>query len=101
MFRYLFADGGVSADGKWRLILATPQGEVDATDISLQMLPHLWRDRFYIDTIFHELLNNHTGPGSLVEGLLQATEKTYRDSQLQLNANPVVWDAGFNLYHRK
>ena len=44
--RRMFADGGVSSGGKWRLLLETPQGEVDGTDLSLQPLPHIWRDRF-------------------------------------------------------
>jgi hypothetical protein len=97
----MFADGGVLADGRWRLILDTPQREVDATDISLQPLPHLWRDRFYINIIFYDLLTKNTGPGSLVDKLLQATKKTYRDRQLQLNGNPVVLNAGFDLYRWK
>jgi Vitamin K-dependent gamma-carboxylase len=94
----MFADGGVFAGGKWRLILVTPHGKVDATDIALQALPHLWRDRFYIDTIFHDLLNKHTAPGSLVDRLIQSTEKTYRDRQLQLNESPVVLNVSFDLY---
>ena len=97
----MFADGGISSGGKWRLILETPQGQVDATDISLQLLPHLWRDRFYIDTVFHDLLNKNTGPGSLVDKLLQATEKMYRDRQLRLNGDPVVLNAAFDLYRWK
>jgi len=97
----MFADGGISSGGKWRLILETPRGQVDATDISLQLLPHLWRDRFYIDTVFHDLLNKNTGPGSLVDRLLQATEKMYRDRQLRLNGDPVVLNAAFDLYRWK
>ncbi|HEX3857530.1 MAG TPA: HTTM domain-containing protein [Verrucomicrobiae bacterium] len=96
----MFADGGKWAGGKWRLIFETPQGEVDATDMACQPLPHLWRNRFYIDTIFHELLNKNTGPGSLADRLLQATEKTYRDRQLRMNGNPVVLDAGFDIIYR-
>lgn len=95
----MFADGGTSAGGKWRLILLTPQGEVDATDIACQPLPHLWRARFYIDTIFHDLLNKNTGPGSLADRLVQATEKMYHDRQLQLNGNPAILNAGFDIYY--
>ncbi len=97
----MFADGGVTAGGKWRIILETPRGTVDATDISLQMLPDSWRDRFYIDTIFHELLDNNTGPGSLADRLVQATEKQYRNRQVQLNRNPIIFRAGFDLYNWK
>jgi hypothetical protein len=97
----MFADGGVFAGGKWRLILVTPHGKVDATDIALQALPHLWRDRFYIDTIFHDLLNKNTGPGSLVDRLIQSTEKMYRDRQLQSNESPVILNVGFDLYRWK
>jgi hypothetical protein len=96
----MFADGGKWAGGKWRLILETPQGEVDATDIACQPLPHLWRVRFYVDTIFHDLLNKNTGPGSLVDRLIQATEKTYHDRQLQLNGDPTVLDANFDIIYR-
>ena len=94
----MFADGGVSSGGKWRLLLETPQGEVDGTDLSLQPLPHIWRDRFYIDAVFHELLNKNTGPGSLVNSLIQGTEKMYRDRQLQSHGNPVVLNVAFELY---
>jgi hypothetical protein len=97
----MFADGGVTAGGKWRLTLYTPQGNVDATDISLQMLPSSWRDRFYIDLIFHDLFNNNTGPGTLVDKLVQATERVYRDRQLKLNHDPAILNAGFELYRWK
>jgi len=97
----MFADGGVTAGGSWRLVLLTPQGEMDATEIARRPLPHLWRDRFYIDTIFHDLLHKNTGPGSLVDRLLQATEKMYRDNQLESNGNPVVLNAGFDIYRLK
>jgi Vitamin K-dependent gamma-carboxylase len=102
----MFSDGGVLPAGEWRLILDTPQGKVDATDISRQPLPNLWRDRFYINGIFYSLLDNVTRknsyssdiePGSLVDRLLQATEKMYRDRQLQLNGNPVVLNASFEM----
>ncbi len=36
----MFADGGVNAGGKWRLVFAIPQGEMDATDIACRPLPH-------------------------------------------------------------
>lgn len=96
----MFADGGVTAGGKWRVLLRTPQGTIDATEIPMQMLPHVWRDRFYLDTIFHDLLNRNIGPGSLVDRLLQATEKMYRARQLQSNGDPVILDAGFEIYRR-
>jgi len=93
----MFADGGKWAGGKWRLILETPQGEIDATSIALEPLPHLWRDRFYVNTIFHDLLNKNTGPGSLVDRLLQATTNMYHDRQLHLNGNSVVLEADFDI----
>jgi hypothetical protein len=98
----MFADGGVTAGGTWRLILDTPQGEIDATDISLQSLPHLWRDRFYVDMIFHDILRGNTGPGSPVDRLVQATETTYEDRQSRLHSDPTVLRAGFDtLYHKE
>jgi hypothetical protein len=96
----MFADGGRWAGGKWRLILSTPEGDIDGTDIALRALPHSWRDRFYIDTIFHDLLSKNTGPGSLVDKLLQATEEAYRDRQLQLKDNPVILGADFDIIYR-
>ena len=96
----MFADGGVNAGGHWRLILETPHGEVDATQTSLQMLPHVWRDRFYIDLVYHELLNKNSGPGSLPEKLAEATEKAYSQHQVQLNANPEVLGSGFDVLSR-
>src|SRR5580698_4905247 len=81
----MFADGGtVSAGGEWRIILATPRERIDATEMALQPLPHLWRDRFYINIIFGDLVNRNTGPGSLVDRLGRATKKMYRERQLQL-----------------
>jgi len=97
----MFADGGVTAGGKWRLVLDTPRGEVDATNISHQLLPHLWRDRFYINLIYHELLNQNSGSGSLPEKLAKATEESYSDHQRQLNADPIVLDSGFDVSYRK
>jgi hypothetical protein len=96
----MFADGGVSAGGKWRIILNTPHGDVDATDFPFRLLPHLWRDRFYVDTIFHDIVNNKTGPDSLVERLLKTTEKAYRDHQIQAQADPNFWGAAFDIYRR-
>jgi hypothetical protein len=102
----MFSDGGALPAGEWRLILATPQGKVDATDISRQPLPHLWRDRFYINDIYYDVLDHATRgnsyssgimPGSLVDRLLQATEKMYRNRQLQLKGNPDVWGASFEI----
>jgi hypothetical protein len=100
----MFSDGGALPAGEWRLILDTPQGKVDATDISRQPLPGLWRDRFYINDIYYELLdivlgrpNASLGSGSLVDRLLQTTAKMYRDRQLQLNGNPVVLNASFEI----
>jgi hypothetical protein len=58
----MFPDGGVTAGGKWRIFLDTPQGTVDASALSQEALPHLWRDRFYSDIIFHELLGNDKAP---------------------------------------
>lgn len=96
----MFADGGVTAGGKWRLVFTTPDGEVDATQISLHLLPQLWRDRFYIDLIYHALLVGNSGPGSLPEQLSKATETAYKDQQLRVNANPVVLDSGFDVFRR-
>jgi hypothetical protein len=97
----MFADGGANAGGQWRLLLETPHGEVDATDIALEMLPHLWRDRFYIDLIFHEILSNNTGPGSLPARLADATAKMYAQHQLQINASPTVLNCGFDIYSNR
>jgi hypothetical protein len=97
----MFADGGVSAGGKWRLILSTPQGDVDATGIPLKLLPHLWRDRFYIDTIFHDIEGNHVGTNSLVDRLLTETEEAYRTQQTQNSGDPTISGSAFDIYRRK
>ena len=96
----MFADGGVAAGGKWRLILSTPAGDVDATDLSLQFLPHIWRDRFYVDTIFHDVADNNAGPNSLVDRLLKETEKDYADRQTLVRGDPTVMGSAFDLYRR-
>jgi peroxiredoxin Q/BCP len=94
----MFADGGVTAGGKWRIFLDTPQGTVDASALSQEALPHLWRDRFYSDIIFHELLGNDKAPAPLAARLLQATEQIYRDHQLQANSNPAILGYHFEIY---
>jgi hypothetical protein len=100
----MFADGGVNAGEQWRLILQTPSGEIDETSTSLQLIPHLWRDRFYIDQILHYILDqdsNHelNNVDPLVNYLLQTTEVRYRERQLQLRQNPVILDVHFAVLH--
>jgi hypothetical protein len=97
----MFADGGVVAGGEWRLILATRRDRIDATDIALQVLPHRWRDRFYINIVFNDLLNKNTGPGSLVDRLARGTARIYRDRQLSLHQSPAIANIGFELYQWK
>jgi hypothetical protein len=94
----MFADGGVSAGKEWRLILATPSGEIDATDQALGLLPHRWRDRFYMDIVLHNILDRKLGPDSLPIKLLTATESVYSERQTKAGASPVVSDAGFEIY---
>lgn len=97
----MFADGGVVAGGEWRVILVTPRERIDATAIALEALPHSWRDRFYINIIFNDLMNKNTGPGSLVDRLARATRRMYRDRQLQMHLSPDVANVGFELYQWK
>jgi hypothetical protein len=97
----MFADGGVVAGEEWRIVVVTPRERVDATDIALQALPHLWRDRFYINNIFNDLMNRNAGPGSLVDRLARGTRRLYRDRQLQLHESPFVANVGFELYQWK
>ncbi len=97
----MFADGGTAAGGEWRIILATPRERIDATDIARQPLPHLWRDRFYINIIFSDLLNRNTGPGSLVDRLARSTKRIYRERQLRLHLSPTIANVGFELYQWK
>ena len=94
----MFADGGVVAGGEWRVIINTPRERIDATDIARQALPHLWRDRFYINIIFNDLVNRNTGPGSLVDRLGRATKKMYRERQLRLGLSPNIANVGFEIY---
>jgi hypothetical protein len=97
----MFADGGVVAGEEWRLIVVTPRERIDATAIALQALPHRWRDRFYINIIFNDLMNKNTGPGSLVDRLVRATARMYRERQLRLHLNPTIANIGFELYQWK
>jgi hypothetical protein len=97
----MFADGGTVAGGEWRVIIVTPRERVDGTDIALQALPHLWRDRFYINIIFSDLLSRNTGPNSLVDRLGRSTARMYRARQLQLNLRPDIENVGFELYQWK
>jgi hypothetical protein len=97
----MFADGGVVAGEEWRVILATPRERIDATAIALQPLPHLWRDRFYINNIFNDLLNKNMGPGSPVDRLARATKRMYRERQLRLHLSPTFENVGFELYQWK
>jgi hypothetical protein len=96
----MFADGGVYAGGKWRFIIETPRGDIDETKVAIGMLPGLWRDRFYIDDIFHEILNKNTGPGSLPDKLAKATEDEYSQRQHLTNGDPTILNSGFDIYMR-
>lgn len=94
----MFADGGAAAGGEWRIIVETPRERIDATALPLQALPHLWRDRFYINNILNDLMNRNSGPGSLVDRLARGTKRLYRDRQLELHQSPFVANVGFELY---
>jgi len=96
----MFADGGVTAGGGWRIMLRTNSGDIDATSLSLELLPHSWRDRFYVDFVYHSLLEGVDGPGSLPDLLLHTTETLYRDRQLEAKGDPTIMASGFNLYDR-
>jgi hypothetical protein len=97
----MFADGGVVAGGEWRILLDTPRERIDATAIALEALPHSWRDRFYINIIFNDLLNKNMGPGSLVDRLARSTRRMYFERQLRLNLSPTIANIGFELYQWK
>jgi hypothetical protein len=94
----MFADGGVTAGGKWRLIFETSRGEVDGTEHALQLLPGVWRDRFYLDTIHHEILNRNTGPNSLSGRLAVLAEKNFVEQQVRSNNTVEILNSGFDLY---
>jgi hypothetical protein len=94
----MFADGGVASGGRWQILLQTPAGLVDATKLPLDLLPHSWRDRFYIDYVYHDLISGETGPGSLPDRLLHTAETLYRQRQLEAGADPTILKSGFNLY---
>jgi hypothetical protein len=96
----MFADGGANAGGEWRFIIETPHGDIDETKMASGLLPGLWRDRFYIDDIFHEILNKNTGPGSLPEKLAKATEDEYSRNQRLINGDPTILNSGFDIYLR-
>lgn len=96
----MFADGGVTAGGTWRIILNTPHGDVDATDSVLRPLPRIWRDRFYIDTIFHEITGGNEVVDPLVDRLVQQAEQGYREEQTALNHDPTVLGSAFDIYRR-
>lgn len=94
----MFADGGVSAGKGWRLILETPSGEVDVTSLGMGILPHRWRDRFYIDIVLHGIIDSNLGPDALPIKLLAATEKIYGQQQIDRGASPAVVRSGFEIY---
>jgi len=102
----MFASGGVQAGEKWRLLLMTPAGEVDGTDGVVRLLPHLWRDRFYLDVVLHGILDESgtqqtlDQPDPLLARVLSTGESHYRDRQIQLQRDPTILKSGFSLYRR-
>lgn len=99
----MFADGGEAAGEKWKIILQTPLGEVDATGIPLRLLPHLWRDRFYLDLILHKIINEDSSEGEsqqdpMVKRLADVTEKLYGDQQRQDHRDPTILKSQFTVY---
>jgi hypothetical protein len=97
----MFADGGVGAGGAWRLLFLTKHGEFDATDLSLEPLPHSWRDRFFVDIIFHELASDDVGPNSLARRLLRTTKEAYRSRERQRGIDPTIFRSRFDIHLRK
>ena len=98
----MFADGGVHAGEMWRLILQTPRGEIDETTGVLQLLPHLWRDRFYTDQILHEVLATESNqvidhPSPLVVYALQTAQINYRIKQAGLRQDSGILGVRFAL----
>lgn len=94
----MFADGGAVAGGEWRVIVVSPRQRLDGTEIPLAALPHLWRDRFYINNIFNDLMNRNMGPGSLVDRLGRATRIMYREREIAQGLAPSFVGVGFELY---
>lgn len=94
----MFADGGVHAGGSWRLIFEVPGGKVDATGIPLKLLPGLWRDRFYVDHLYHDLLGGEPQPGSSAELLVSAARRRFAEEQSAAHADPAIYSSGFDLY---
>jgi hypothetical protein len=94
----MFADGGVAAGSAWRLVFVTRHGKVDATDISLELLPHTWRDRFVVDAIFHEVASQNAGPNSLATHLALSAEDTYRARERARGTSAGILGSVFDLY---
>lgn len=91
----MFADGGINAGKKWKLLILTPYEERDQTPRIVNMLPHLWRDRFYLDEVLHSLLKDRADqrdPESdpFVHHLVETDEKAYADEQRQLGRSPLI-----------
>lgn len=97
----MFADGGVNAAGRWRLVLETPQGKLDATGIPLSLLPGTWRDRFYIDHLYRDLLNGTPPPGSSGDLLVTTARRLYAEQATAAHADPTILYSGFDLYDLK
>jgi hypothetical protein len=100
----MFADGGATAGKNWRLILQTSYGEIDATPDVLQLLPNLWRDRFYKDQILHYVLDEESAsvidhPSPSLDYLIQTAENRYRERQFQLHQNATILGARFVILH--
>ena len=93
----MFADGGKAAGGTWRLLFLTKHGNVDVTDISLEPLPHSWRDRFVVNMIFHELATGSAGPNSLAEDLLLSAKDTYLARQHERGEDATILRSRFDL----
>jgi len=79
-------------------IFVTPRERIDATAIPREALPHIWRDRFYINDVFNDLVNKNTGYSSLVGRLARATRMMYRERQIQMNQSPAIRTIGFEPY---
>ncbi len=93
----MFADGGNAAGSTWRLVFLTPRGNVDVTDISLEPLPHSWRDRFVVDLIFHELATGSAGPNSMANHLVLSAKDTYLARQHERGDVATVLRTRFDL----
>lgn len=93
----MFSNGGLTPAGNWKLFLNTQQGPVDVTQVALEPLPSSWRDRFYENIIYYDVMRKNMGRDSMVGTLVSYTQARYIRERHLAHQDSTIYGAYFSV----